>query len=299
MVHRTYRIGGVRFGVRTTSEEFGEWLDHALGAYRMKRRTTPMYSVVVGDGAAGIRPRKKVHVTYRGSQVAVRTRNLATLGSALLADLQTFASGARTDALYLSAALLASNGRTALIPADIVRFLGRSARRAERVGLPLPLETVVALDVPTGAAVPVGPGLDLPEDAVDRLLRLGGSDEEEDSRPVVLAPRRVDVVMTFAQEEAPALQPIPRALALHRTASLALNLPKLKGRGVEGLARLVEGARPYELGALDISGMLRALTEALTDGTDEASTHPTVEKIRRPVDERRRSGAYTPVPSRG
>jgi hypothetical protein len=73
----------------------------------------------------------------------------------------------------------------------------------------------------------------------------------------------VDVVVTFAPEEGPPLQPISRALALHRTAGLVLNLPRVKGRGVQGLARLTEGARCYELGAWDSAGMLGALSEAL------------------------------------
>jgi hypothetical protein len=304
VAHRSYRIGGFRFGIRTTSERFGLWLDDALGAYRIGRRQAPAYSIVVGDDgeeareAAAVRPRRKLHILYLGTQQAMRTRSLSTLGRAVLAEMDTLTSAKRKDAVFLNAALVVSDGTTALMPSQAARFLGRSHRRAERMGVALPAVHSVAVDMASGRAVPAQPHIELPADVLDRLADLAGPEGDED-RFVLDSPRRVDAVLTYAPQEGPPLQPISRAQALHRAAGMAMNLPKVKGKGVEGLARLMEGARCYELGAWDSTGMLRAVAEALEPGRAKGRTRPAVGKIRRQVDERDTRSAYTPEPARG
>ena len=40
-MQQSYEIGSYVFGIRTTSESFGNWLDETLGAYRSSEETDP------------------------------------------------------------------------------------------------------------------------------------------------------------------------------------------------------------------------------------------------------------------
>ena len=56
-----FEIEGYRFGVRSTSAGFGEWVRYALGSYRadgpLDPDVDPLYALIVEDGATPQRPR--------------------------------------------------------------------------------------------------------------------------------------------------------------------------------------------------------------------------------------------------
>jgi hypothetical protein len=59
------------------------------------------------------------------------------------------------------------------------------------------------------------------------------------------------------------LQPVYAGLALYRLGSHALNLQELGPTGLEGLRRVVEGARCYEVRSAKPQDMLDALSPAI------------------------------------
>ena len=80
MVCRWYEIEGYRFGIRTTSHAFSEWLDFVLAAYRSPSRrddddTAATYSIVIEDREDDGRQRK-FHILYLGGGDIVRTLDL-------------------------------------------------------------------------------------------------------------------------------------------------------------------------------------------------------------------------------
>jgi hypothetical protein len=230
-VHRTYRIGGERVSVRTTSPAFGEWLDEVLGRYRVRARGRRYldYSVAIsgGDALPGSKGRR-FHVLYQGVGALVRSLHAPTVGRALLAELARRACPGRDDAVYLTAALVAAgSGRGVLAPAWALPLLDRLGRRPP----------LAALD--GDAVVP--------------------------DRPPIERPLAVEVVLTHAPG-ADGPRPVSRGLALHRLSAAALNLEALGGRAVEVLAGLVRGARCYEIGVPARPQLLLDAILGLLDG---------------------------------
>src|SRR6266511_1979539 len=109
VVHRSYDIGGLIFGIRTNSEAVGRWLDDCLGNYRTRKKADPYYSIHVGEQ---LRPSMRgYHILYRETLKLARTFDLAGLGRTLLAELESYEFADRDDALYLDAAVVASDGK--------------------------------------------------------------------------------------------------------------------------------------------------------------------------------------------
>jgi hypothetical protein len=259
-VHRSYRIGNAKFGVRTTSKAFGAWLDSILPRYRYRRRANLRYSIVVsGEEKDGQFSGKRFHILYRGSAQQVRTLDLPTLGRAFLAELESLQYQDRDDAIYLEASPVVADGVTALIPPAYATLIARLGRRVGQAGLQLPIGRIVAVDIRSGQLVPPSPELELPGDAIDQLKRMVGGEGQGD-RVVLELPRTVDVVALSGMFEE-ARQPISRATAVYRLGSFAINLPKLPAAdALMGLSRLVERAQCY-----GVAGQGRVLLAGLAD----------------------------------
>lgn len=235
--------------IRTTSGAFGDWLDEALRAYRVRGRRDDRatYSVALDGGEEGTALRgRRFHLLYRGAGVLLRTMNLSTLGRGLLAEVARPACQEREDAPFLDGTLVAGPDRAVLLPGWTLQLLDRLGRRPARAGVALPVASWVAVDPGTGALHPPPPLLEVPGGAVDRLAALDGSGNAVDRVPLE-RPVRADVVFTYARD-ADGARPVTRGLALHRLAAAILNLRAVGGTGIEAVAGVVGAARCFEFG---------------------------------------------------
>lgn len=261
-MERYYRVGETNFAVRTTSKEFCGWLDHALGKYRKRKKAPVYYSVVVAGGEEKGQLGKGFHILYRGTSAIVRTLHLPTLARGLIQELESLTFSDREDAIYLDAALMSSNGTTAITPSSLVSVIGKLGRRVDRSGVQLPGTTHVAVDPDSGRLTPVRPLLEIPGDAVERASELSSANGHRPDRWFLDEPVDPDMVLTFAGGEM-ALQPVSRGQALHRLASYTMNLEKMGGSALEGLRTLIETKRCYTLGNGDGKGLLETVSRAL------------------------------------
>lgn len=248
MASRFYRVGDVKFGLRTNSDRFTEWLDDALGSYRIEEEEelalAPYFSVFLAEEG---KPGKRFHVIYIQTRVLVRSLKLETIARALVSQFELFLLPDRDDAIYGEMTMLASDGRNALVPPVMLPLLETfSQREIARVGLVLPYTTTVAIEPDSGDLVPMPRLLDVPEEAFEQFRRSDPAQAEP--RIVVERPVGVDAVVSFGQLPDP-LGPVSKAEALYRAASHTLNLPKVgTAVGLEGLRRTVERASCYEMG---------------------------------------------------
>ena len=192
----------------------------------------------------------------------MRTLQLRTLARALFAELESFSFPDREDAIYLNVGTVRTDEATALIPPALVHHLIRSRPRLERAGLSLSPTHWVAVDPVSGRLMPVPTSLEIPPDALDRLEERGGTDGRGDWSFVDgILP--VAAVCWLGELEDPPLVPMTRGVTLHHIAGQAANLPKLGGRALEGLGRLVGGARCYGLGGDSSREAIDALDRVL------------------------------------
>jgi hypothetical protein len=256
-VSKSYRIGESLFAIRSTSKEFGLWLDEALGTYRSDEIGAVRYSIVIAGEPDGT-TKELFHVVYRGTVAMVKATNLEELTRMLLLDLETYLYSDRDDALYADMALVSMDGMTALVPEVLVPFIGTLGhRRVARAGIRLPLETAVAID-PAGREIrPIHPILDAD---MGSLASLGGipSTDGTASRARLDGPTHVDVLISIGQDDVP-IKPVSKGLALYRLSSHVENLPMFEDGALWDLKRMVDEARCYELGAGKPAEMLRAL----------------------------------------
>jgi hypothetical protein len=264
VVEGTFKFGGARVGIRTTSERVGAWLDEVLAEHRMTRWTEAFYSLVVAEED---RPgRRNLHVLYKGTVPVVRTGDLGTLARAFLEDLESHTFRGRRDAVYLDASLISGPGGLALIPSSFTPALGAQTRRAERLGLLLPATTWVAIDLDTAEAVPAASGLRIPPDALARLSPFTTGDTPD--RFFIERPTRVDAICLVSDRPTAPLEPASRASVLYRFAAMSQNLPRVGGRRtLEALGRLVSGAGCFGVAPMGTTQVLDAMAQ-LTGGGD-------------------------------
>jgi hypothetical protein len=260
VVQQSYEIGPWIVGVRTNSEAFGDWLAEALAEYRSSEETDAYYSVLIpeqDDRQAG----KGFQIVYRESTALIKTFDARALALTLLADLESLLSWERDDAIYADAALVASDGVTGLVlPSLTAPYLTTLGRRVERV-LSLPLGRQVAIDPDTGLAVPIRPMLEVGPRALEHLGAVAPSNGRHE-RLVVERPSEVDVICTIGLAEQRVL-PVSDAVTVFRLAQSALNLHTLGEGTVEGLGRLAERARCYEVRTANVRDTLDSLLAAL------------------------------------
>src|SRR2546427_5697911 len=124
VVSSSFAIGDVRFAVRSTSLAFGSWIRETLGAYEVEDVEDFLYSVVVPDVPSGGRT-KEFCILYKGSAAVVRTLDPASLGRAMLAELEGLALHEREDAVYLVASVIDVRGVPMLVPSSLAPGLAK------------------------------------------------------------------------------------------------------------------------------------------------------------------------------
>lgn len=260
VVQHSFQIGESTFAIRTTSHDFGAWLERSLAEYRVEEETDPLFSVVVSGGEDNGSSRgKKFHILYWGSMQVARSLDLSRVGRALFSELGRLQAHERDDAVYLDAAPVAVNGATALVTSDYLSRLGSLGRRLARSGLRLPAARTAIVDGAGGTATPLPPLVNIPEGAVEELAEHPRSTEEPGvpDRPV-----GIDFVCFGGDHEQEEPLATSRAQAVYVLGSRALNLPKLGRSALEELSRLVQRAEPFSLPpAVDAKDIAKALTQ--------------------------------------
>ncbi len=261
-VGQSYEIGGVRIGLRTTSPDFGRWLERALDHYRVEDvpdAALDDYSIVVADGGVVKGPaRRGYHILYRGSVDIVRTLHLPSFGRALLSELEGFLHPEQADVIYLNAVAVRSGEAVVLVPSFLTTALGRFGRRLARSNMALGEATRVAVDPDSGRLITPPPLLDVPHGIFAGLEEISGPNGKGD-RFSIDGSVRVDAVLVLDDRQQPSFEPTSKGRTLHQLAAGAVNLRKTGGRSLAALAQLVDGSRCYGFAALDSRATLEAL----------------------------------------
>lgn len=260
VVQQSYEIGQFLVGVRTNSEPFAAWLDDALAEYRTSEKAAPYYSILVAEGEDRT-PGKRFHIIYRESMALTRSFDLGAVVRTLLAELEALLFHSRDDAIYADAALVGTDGVTGLVlPSLTIPYVGTLGRRVQR-DLRLPVAGQVAIDPDSGRAVPVQSQLAVSPRSLEHLAKLAPTDGGDD-RIVVERPLEVDAVCFVALAEEP-VRPVSRGFAVFQFAGQVVNLAKMGEAAVEGLGRLAERARCYEIQTKTPQSTFDALLAAL------------------------------------
>src|SRR6266542_3912394 len=176
--HTTVKLGDHAFKIRSTSRAFNTWLGNVLKPYKVRKPSAQnWYSVVIagGDPDEDTKSKRRFHILYRGSSQIVRTLDLvSSSGSPPFAELESTTFEERDDAVYVEAAALAMDGKVALIPGRYLPTLWKVSRRLHQAGVRLPLARTVAIDRQTGQVIPTTSTLEIPGDAIDRLVKAVG-----------------------------------------------------------------------------------------------------------------------------
>jgi hypothetical protein len=242
-----FQIGESVFQIRTTSRRFARWLNAAMSEYRIRKKSPVAFSVVIagGEEEGPIRARRRFHILYQGSRQLLRTKDIATLARGIFAEIEQALTPDRDDAIYVQTPAIVLDGKIALVPDFYRQTLARLGRRPELAGLRLPVQRVVAVD-DAGQVVPFTPQLQIPEDAVDRVIEKFGRDGAGAAPTAKIdRPRLPDAVVGTILRPTPEdhMQPISRGRAPYCLASDAINTRKVGSeRVLDSLARLVERA---------------------------------------------------------
>jgi hypothetical protein len=254
-----YSFGGAEVGVRSTSREFGQWVDRALRSYRSPENYQTHYSIVIAEGAGdGGLAKERYHILYKGTIAVIKTPDIQTLIRTFLSDLEMFLFPDRTDAIFADMNVVSLGGVNALVPGSLPPFIGTvGRRRLGRTGLTLPAETGVAIEPGTGRVVPIQPMVELTAGALDLLAEVVPGNGR-DPRMVVEHPLAIDVVLSIGWGRDP-LAAVSKGLGLYRLGSHLVNLELLGGEALEGVRPMVESARCYEMASAKPAEMLDEL----------------------------------------
>jgi hypothetical protein len=264
VVSSSFAIGDVRFAVRSTSHAFGGWLSDTLGAYEVEDVEEFLYSVVVPEPPAG-RKAKEFCILYKGSTAIVRTLDPTTLGRGLLTELEGLGLHQRDDAVYLVASVVDAAGTAVLLPASTVPGLAKLGRRAGKLGVGIPGQLTAAIDMDTASVIPVGPTLDVPGDALERLARVLPWTSRDGLR-FLDEPKTVRAFVVPSRDPEASLQPARKGYALAQLAGWTLNLERVGGKGLAALGRFVDRTPAYENAWRDATEALTQLTDLLEEG---------------------------------
>jgi hypothetical protein len=296
-----YEAHGHRFGLRSTSAGFGEWLRYALGAYLVEptadeRTQSPTYSLVVEDDDAGEhRPvGRGYNILYVGTWDIARTLDVRFLARCLLRQIDSLGYRTRDDAVFLDAGVVEVAGSPTVVPSIIVPRLCRARRRAEKRGIYSPGGMVSAIDLDTGELVAPQLSLDVPHDAIDRLERSmpGSANGKHDRFPIEDGDRRsVSAVIGLGgvgQEDLVLARSRPETV-LDLVMNVK-NMPILAGLALRSIAAMVAMAPSRSISWSNDTELVEAVARAGSrEWSGTMDTPPAVSEIRPGVDEERRS----------
>ena len=260
VVSSSYAIGDVRFAVRSTSLAFGAWLSETLRAYEVEDVEDFLYSVVVPEAPADGRA-KEFCILYKGSTAIVRTLDPVTAGRALLAELEGLGFHERDDAVYVMASIVDVAGAPTLLPSSLAPGLAKLGRRAGKLGVGIPGELTVAIDIDTASVVPVRRTLQVPDDALERLATVCPW-KGRDGLRFVERPETIEAFLVPATDPEAPLQPARKGFALANLAGWTLNLERVGGRGLDALGRFVERTTAYGSAWTDTAELMGRLAAA-------------------------------------
>ena len=245
-----FEIEGVRFGVRSTSASFGEWVRHVLATYRVggphDPSDAPVFSLVIEDPESPSgRATRNLHILYRGTFTVVRSLDVSVVARSFLSEIESLTFPSRDDAIYLGVSVIRGAGTTVLIPTRLVPAIGVAGRRIQRsLDVWLPAELAVALDVETGHLIPVRQTLDIPRDGLDDLAHSMPDAAGEDRRAFIDRELPIDRVLVWGRtsDGMLGLGPAPKGPVLFDLARSIRNLDKVGRQGVITLARVLSEA---------------------------------------------------------
>ncbi len=264
VVSSSFAIGDVRFAVRSTSPSFGAWLSDVLGVYEVEDVEDFLYSVVVPEPPTD-ESSKEFCLLYKGSTAVVRTLDPVTLGRGLLAELEGLTFHERDDAVYVMASVVDVAGAKTLVPSSITPGLAKLGRRAARLGVGIPGELTVAIDLETASVVPVRPTLDVPDDALERLAVACPWEGRDDLR-FVREPEAIQAFLVPATDPEAPLRPARKGYALANLAGWTLNLQNVGGPGLEALGRFAERTGAFESAWTDAAEVMGSFAGVVGEG---------------------------------
>jgi hypothetical protein len=262
VVSSSFAIGDARFAVRSTSHAFGEWLSDALGAYEVEDVEDYLYSVVVPEPPADGKA-KEFFILYKGSSAIVRTLDPTTLGRGLLTELECHRLRDLDDAVYVAASVAQVRGEPVLIPSSLGPGLAKLGRRSARLGVEVPGQFAVGVDLGSAHVIPVPRTLDLHGDPLAALTSAFGW-EGRDGLRFVSGPEDVRAILVPAPEPEPIAR-IRKGLVLANLTSWSLNLERTGGHGLQALGRLVERTPCYGSTWTDAAEAIARLSGALEE----------------------------------
>jgi hypothetical protein len=263
-----FEVNGYRFGVRSTSPGFGEWVRYALDAYRVdgppQERDDPRYALIVQDRAGGSPgdPRR-LHIMYEGTWGIIRTFDVRAIARSFLSEIESLTFPDRSDAVFLDGSIIQGTGTTILIPTILVPAISAAGRRIRRsVDLRLPAQMSIALDPATGALVPAARGLRGPEAPLDALADHVPLGAEEGAWAFVDQASAVDRILQLPSLPSPDPAPVSKAHVVYDLARSVSNLHAVGKTGIVALGRLVERADVMTASWADTEGLVRFLAAA-------------------------------------
>jgi hypothetical protein len=269
-----FEIDGYRFGVRTTSDAFAEWVRYVLGDYGADGPSKPdqdaLFSLVVDDPSAqGPRAGKRLLILYEGTADIVRTMDIRAVARSFLHEIEGITFPTRDDALYLEGSVIQGAVGTVLIPWTMVPAVNTASRQIRRaVDMVLPSTVSVAIDPATTHLVPVRTTLKIPADALDVLGTYVVVGAEDDVRTSVISDVAIDRVMVLGGDQwAPVLRPVQRrAEALFKLANVVRNAGALEGRALVTLGNLLTSTEVLETRWTSRQDLVEVVGAAMSGG---------------------------------
>ena len=224
-----------------------------------------LYSVVVPELPADGRT-KEFLILYKGSSAIVRTLDPATLARSLLAELGGHGLHERHDAVYLMAAVAQVHDEPVMIPASLAPGLAKLGRRSTKLGVEVPGEFAIGVDLESARVIPIPQMLDLRGDPLE-ALRNAFSWEGRDGLRFVSEPTDVSAILVPAKATEASAQLTRKGYALANLTGWALNLEETGGRGLEALGRFVERTPCYGSTWTDAADAITQLAGAIEGGS--------------------------------
>ena len=164
----------------------------------------------------------------------------------------------------MTASIVDVVGAPTLVPSSLAPGLAKLGRRAGKLGVGIPGELTVAIDMETASVVPVRRMLDVPVDALERLADACPW-EGRDGLRFVDAPEAVQAFLVPASDPEAPLELARKGYALANLAGWTLNLHIVGGRGLDALGRFVERTPAYGSAWTDTAELMGLLADAMKE----------------------------------